>query len=622
LTYSSRHSFNIFRGVLAGGRINDRRRIARDSRATNRKEAPQLDRHLVWSYLRQNLVPILWLTLLSLAIMGLELGAPLLTKKLIDSATTTASDALFHWIGAALLLIVFGAGILGVFKSVSEERLRMRVGFRVRARFLRHVMRLGWNEYCQLPQADLARRIRDDSSVASRLVPDTIVTGLQATLKLILIFGVLYWYQPVMTLSLIGYVTMMLVGYRLMMSRTKRVQIAMSDDATRLDGRLLEILRGMRTLKEFDRERQTRREYLTSYNLMARKSVYVALIQSILDTTWHEFYAFCQVGVVWVGVIYVRRGSATIGDVVLFQMYGALLFPPIWQLISALQSAQKNMISAGRVAEVMNLPTESSRRPTGELELKQVDTLDLRNVSVSYGSQESILQDVSFTVRRGEFVALIGPSGAGKSTVLDLIQRFRLPTSGQLLINDRPIDAFSFSSYRSRVLALHQQPFVFSGTIEDNIVMGMPRDPERIIESARAARALDFIEELRHGFHTAVGEYGQSLSVGQFQRLCLARVLYHDPDVILLDEPTASLDQINQRLIISTLSELRGKKTVILVTHHIPSAARADRLILLERGRLADAGSHEELEQRSALYRELAFAHEPGRNGESPKENE
>jgi ABC-type multidrug transport system fused ATPase/permease subunit len=319
-------------------------------------------------------------------------------------------------------------------------------------------------------------------------------------------------------------------------------------------------------------------------------------------------WSFTSVGVAliwWYGGARVLAGEITIGALVAFAGFAELAYRPFRRFSEIVKTYRAGLASLERIQEVLEIESSVRIRPDSRPIQVRTGHITFRDVSFAYGSKQ-VLNQVNLDIDAMKLTAIVGSSGAGKSSFLRLIARLYDPDQGQLLIDDQPLEDTTPDSLRSRVAIVPQRPVLFSGTIFDNICLARPSASPREVRAACAdASALVFIERLDNGFETKLGRHGVSLSAGEVQRLSIARALLTQPKILLMDEPTSALDAVSEAVVVNTLLALRGKMTVIVVTHRLETARRADRVIVLEGGRVVADGTHEDLAAESQVYRDL-----------------
>lgn len=324
----------------------------------------------------------------------------------------------------------------------------------------------------------------------------------------------------------------------------------------------------------------------------------------------------------WVGSFMIFDGKITLGQLISFNTLSGFFLGPLKRLLTMQLHLQEVMISAERLTDIIDMEEDCP----DEENLKEVEKLEgdiqFKNVTFSYGTRGRAVEDVSLIIPAGKKVAFVGTSGSGKTTLLKLLMKFYSLEEGQILINGTDISDLKTHSYREKIGYVPQESLLFSGTISENIAWGCDNpDPKKIIASAIAAQAFDFIQRLPEKFNTYVGEHGSTLSGGERQRLAMARILMKNPNILILDEATASLDSISEQMIMNTIfSKIRGR-TVIMVAHRLSTIKNCDLIYVFNKGKLVEQGNHLELLAKDGFYKKLWSAQNEKNNGIAPSEH-
>ncbi|MCL6442981.1 MAG: thiol reductant ABC exporter subunit CydD [Alicyclobacillus sp.] len=382
---------------------------------------------------------------------------------------------------------------------------------------------------------------------------------------------------------------------------------------TALGGQFLDVLKGLPTLKLFQRsEAQLAiiKRMSETYRATAVDALRIAFLSSF------ALELFTTLGT---AVVAVALGLRLLHGTLAFPLALTVLFltpefyAPIRLLGTQYHAGMKGISAMNDITDVLSLdgPRDGATSVLWTASPGRGVALEFHKVCVVYpGAIRAALQDVSFRIEAGEMIAIVGPSGAGKSTLLDVLQRYIDPVEGVIRINGQPLHQLDVASWRTQVASVSQQVYLFHGTIEENIRLARPGASfAQVLAAARAACAEPFIRELPDGFRTVVGEGGRGLSGGQAQRIALARLLLKDAPLVLLDEPTAHLDVESERAIQEALSRLRGTRTVLVVAHRLSTVQRADRVLVLKDGRLAEFGKPQKLLRSNGLYQTLTRAY-------------
>src|SRR3954470_16196872 len=528
---------------------------------------------------------------------------PLIARTIVDDVIGDPTKPLWPWL---LLMVLIALAVFGLayLRRFHNGRSSLGVQYDLRNQLHDHLLTLDQRTLSQLSTGQLVARASSDTTLILGLL--NFLPLMFGNLLLMLIsLGIMFWLSPL--LACIGLViapALFVVSYRL------RVKVfPASWDGQQREGEVAEIVDedvgGVRVVKAFGQEE---RELLrmvdvvqTLYGARMRATRLQARYQPLLEA----IPTLAQVAVLALGGWLVMQGNITLGTFLAFSTYVGQFVAPARQLAGVLTIGQQARAGVERIFQVLDLETAIEDEPDA-VELPELTgDIELRDVHFSYDDEE-VLRGLDLHVGAGERVALVGSSGSGKSTVVALVQRMLDPDRGQVLVDGYDVRAVTLRSLRGQIGAAFEESFLFSGTLAANIGYGRPDATREEVEAAaRVARADGFIRELPDGYDTIVGERGLSLSGGQRQRIALARAVLMDPRVLLLDDATSAVDSSTEETIFSGLREVLAGRTSLIVAHRISTLHLADLVVLLDAGRVADDGTHDELMARNASYREL-----------------
>ncbi len=544
--------------------------------------------------------------LLMLAASALTLAAPYLSKVAIDQYIIPGDlDGLTR---TALLIATAYAALY--LTTAGQRYLLSWVGQRVlttmRGDLFRHLQALPLGYHDTHITGVTISRVINDVSVINDLLSQGLITLVGDVLVLGGIIVVMISLSPWLALLTFTVLPLMLLATRLFTRRAKSAYRRTRTSIAGVVGRLAEDLTGMRVIQAFAQEgaAQTRFEAVNRANRDAQVD---ANSLSFVFLPAVDFLGMVATGIVlWGGGLAVAQGALTLGTLVAFLTYVSRFFAPIQELSQLYTTMQAAMAGGERVINLLD--TEPAVRDALDaVPMPPIQgRVELRGVSFAYRDGHTVLHDVNLTIDAGQTVALVGPTGAGKTSIANLIPRFYDVTSGAVLIDGIDVRSVTQASLRGQMGLVPQDPFLFMGTVRDNIAFGRPdATPAGVEAAARLANAHDFIVDLPLGYETPILEGGANLSIGQRQLLCIARAVLVDPRIVILDEATSSVDTVTEALIQDALGRLLQGRTAIIIAHRLSTIRDADRICVVQGGRVVEQGRHDELLALGGVYKGL-----------------
>jgi len=567
------------------------------------------DRHLVirlLGYLRPYWQRMAVAFGLTLATTALSLVSPLLTKVAIDRYIAQG-DAGGLARTAALMIAVLAALFLA---SAGQQYLLSWVGQRVlaalRDQLFRHLQALPLGYHDTHIVGVTISRVINDVGVINELLSQGLVTLIGDSLLLGGIIAVMLSMSPRLALLAFSVLPLMLLATFLF---ARRAKVAFRQTRARIAavvGDLAEDLSGMRVIQAFAQE-EASHERFDEVNRANRDATISAMSLSFVFLPTVEFLGMLATAVVlWFGGLAVAQDELTLGTVVAFLAYVTRFFQPVQELSQLYTTLQAAMAGGERVLDLLDTEPEVKDRLSATDMPPIAGRVELRNVSFSYRGDTRVLHDVNLIIEPGQTAALVGPTGAGKTSIANLIARLYDVTDGAVLIDGIDVRDVTQRSLRQQTGLVPQDPFLFTGTIADNIRFGRPDADDRVVEeAAHLANAHDFISALPDGYQTQILEGSANLSVGQRQLICIARAVLADPRLLILDEATASVDTVTEVLIQEALQRLLGGRTAVVIAHRLSTVRNADLICVVQAGRIVERGTHQDLLARGGLYRDL-----------------
>ncbi|PHS04141.1 MAG: ABC transporter permease [Kordia sp.] len=557
---------------------------------------------IIWP--RRNLVFIgLVLIILSrLASFALPLGSKVLLDEVIPNKDFSQLYDLLLIIGLAILVQATTSFLLTRILSVQAQFLISEL----RAQVQKKVLSLPISFFDNTKSGALVSRIMSDVEGVRNLIGTGLVQLFGGTFTAIIAVCILINYNPWMTLfvfapiSIFGFIALRAFKYIRPVFR-KRGEIN-----AEVKGRLTETLAGVRVIKAFNAEDQENKVFEKGVALLFQ-NVKKSLTATALMTSSSTFLlGIASTGIMGMGAYYMIDGTMTVGQFLSFTIVLGFMIAPIVQMSNIGSQLTEALAGLDRTEELMNMTAEEDDE-NRTIQLNNINGhLIFEDVSFSYDEGKEVLHNINFEAVAGSVTALVGSSGSGKSTIAGLSATFLNPTSGKVTIDKHDLRKVNLSSYRSNLGVVLQDEFLFEGTIRENIMFPRPNaSEERLLKAVEAAYVNEFTDRFDNGLDTLIGERGVKLSGGQRQRIAIARAILADPKIIILDEATSSLDTESEALIQKSLAELTRNRTTIVIAHRLSTIKKADQILVIEAGRIAERGNHDELIAAKGRYYDL-----------------
>jgi ATP-binding cassette subfamily B protein len=482
----------------------------------------------------------------------------------------------------------------------------------LRSQLFAHMQSLDLSFFDKRPTGSLVTRVTSDVENLNEMFTSGIIVLLFDLVKVVALLGILYFLDWKLALVVTAG-TPILIGISIAFrGGARNAHRAVRARLSRLNGYLQEVLQGIRVVQVFRREGQVSARFavhLAGYLKANLRTIFLfALFFPAIDFA----VSIIQGSTLWVGGIGISRGDMTYGEFIQFWFYLAMLVNPIRELGERYNVLQSAFASSERIFQVLDtrsvVPNGPAKLQTGALR----GHLRFENVSFSYDGSVEVLSDVSFEIQPGQTIAVVGATGAGKSTIVNLLLRFYDPTHGRITLDGVDLREIDLADLRRNFGLVLQEDFLFAGTIEENLVMDRDEISDEALEEAlEASRADEVIARLPHGLASPVAERGATFSTGERQLLAIARALAGSPRIVILDEATASVDSGTESKIESATRELLAGKSALVVAHRLSTVRRADKILVMHRGKLREHGTHDELMAKNGIYarlHELQFA--------------
>jgi ATP-binding cassette subfamily B protein/subfamily B ATP-binding cassette protein MsbA len=515
-------------------------------------------------------------------------------------------DALIAWsVGATVLLFLLGWAV-GLAQTCAGISLGQRMVYDLAADVFARLQQLSLRFHARRSVGDNIRRVTGDCACVATILRDALLPAASSLLSLAVMFTILWRLSPALSLLALAVVPFMAWVFR----RYATPMMEGSWQQQEIEGRTYEVVEqtfaALPVVQAFGREPWNDERFARANADATAAALELTRVQLRFKVLMGLATAVGTAAILWLGARLALDGRFTIGSILLFLAYLGSLYAPLEAIMYSSSTVQAAAGSAARVREVLATAPEVADQTGARALTAARGQVTFDRVTFGYEPGRPVLRDISLEVAPGETLALVGPSGAGKSTLVSLLPRFFDPAQGRVLLDGQDLRNVTLASLRGHIALVLQEPFLFPLSVAENIAYGRPHASAADIEAAaRAARAHDFILQLPQGYRTVLGERGATLSVGQRQRLSIARALLKDAPLLILDEPTSALDAETEAALLEALGPLTRGRTTFIIAHRLSTIERAHRVVVLDQGRVAEVGTQAELLAQGGLFAQL-----------------
>lgn len=533
------------------------------------------------------------------------LSTSIYVQKIIDYVLIDGNRNLLNLMSIAMIALLVFQIVIGASKSLFNLRTGQMIDAQLILGYYKHLLKLPQQFFDTMRVGEIISRINDAVKIRA-FVNDVVVNLAVNFFILIMAFALMFTYYWKLALVILLIVPFYTIIYFITNRLNKKVERKLMENAAELESQLVESLNSVHTIKSFGLENFTnQRTELRFITLL--KTIYKSGINGIFTGNTSEFFSrLFTIILLWVGAGFVLDNEITPGELLSFYALIAYFTGPASSLIGMNKVIQNAMIAADRLFEIMDLEREKDENKV-KLTPELIGDIRFKNVSFRYGSRVMVFQNLNLILPKGKVTAIVGESGSGKSTLMAILQNLYPIQDGSITIGDYDLKYIESESLRSFVGIVPQKIDLFAGNVIDNIAVGdYQPDMKRIISICSTLGIMDFIEKLPNNFNTYLGENGATLSGGQKQRIAIARALYKDPEILILDEATSSLDSSSEQYVQRMINILKeNEKTILIIAHRLSTVYNADKIVVLDKGTVIEEGQHDELLNQKGQYYQL-----------------
>ncbi len=551
-------------------------------------------------------IPLLYGSLLLVLASVTNLIVPLFVKELVDVVMVQKNLDLLNrmaWmIGFVFLLQMIFSTAHNYLYDVTEKRVITDF----RKMIFEHLHKLSLSFFVKRRTGEIVSRMTNDVSTVEGVITDLPATVLQQSIRLFGGIVIIIYMNWRLTFMILVLAPILVLFAKVLGKKLKNLSKEIQDKLAVCTTVLEENVSGIQVVKSFVRQKLEINRFSDAVEESFETAKKRVKISAFFGPTIGFISFSTALVLLWYGGKEVIQGSISPGDLIAFILYATIIAGPMGSFARLYTRIQEGLGASERIFEILDTEPEIQDKTNAKSLPTIKGKVEIKNLEFHYREDQPVLKGINFTADPGEMVALVGPSGAGKTTFVQLLHRFYDPTKGDILVDGLNIKDVQLSSYCQQIGLVPQETLLFGGTIEENIRYAKPDSShEEIVNAAKAANAHSFIEECPEGYQTIVGEKGIRLSAGQRQRIAIARAILKNPHILILDEATSSLDNESEKLIQEALERLMEGKTSFVIAHRLSTIHNADKIIVMDRGKIAETGTHESLMEKKGLYHYL-----------------
>jgi ABC-type multidrug transport system fused ATPase/permease subunit len=536
---------------------------------------------------------------------------PKMTGMIVDRALHPSAARSLTPLAVALIGVFFLRDVFNALRILVNNTFEQNVMYDMRREVYAKIQRLPVGYFDQRASGDLMTRVIEDVNSVERLLIDGTEQGTVALLSIVGVLIILFSQNATLAWVALAPLPLLAGGALWYTTTAHRRYRAQREAASAMNALLMDNLQGVRQIKIFGRETHEDERFAQRANDLRKGTLGIMRVWSAYSPAMN-FAAYLGFAVVlWIGGRKVLSSEMTAGELTSFTLYLVLFYEPIGRLHGLNQMLQSARAAAERVFDILDTPVERANQAAQDVQRAWPERFRgevvYENVCFQYDPQKPVLNNINIHTRPGEMIALVGPTGAGKSTIVNLLPAFYELTSGRISIDGHDIREMPLEVLRAQISVVSQEAFLFNGTVRENILYGnLCATEEDLVAAAKAANCHEFIMRLAEAYNSRVGERGVKLSVGEKQRVSIARALLKDAPILILDEATASVDTATEKLIQEALERLMCNRTSFVIAHRLSTIRRADQILVIKHGEIIERGNHEELIASEGLYAKLA----------------